>query len=127
VPTGPEFCCAEVSCPTEPVSLGVPLSWMQQRWTEHWVEVGEPLECIPWALWTWAAWAAEVPVCWSHPGIDPQVDALSAKHAARIAASTERGTVFMQSMLLRSWVGASRDHLAEGSPSADEPLKIRSR
>jgi len=81
---------------------------MQQRWTEHWLEAGEPVECIPWALWTWAACAAEAPACWTHPGIDPQVNALSVKHAARIAASTERDTVLMQSMLLRSLVGASR-------------------
>ena len=96
VAVGPEPCCAEVRCPEEPGSLGAPLSWMQQRCTEHWLEAGEPLECIPWALWPWAAWAAEVPGCWTHPGIDPQVNALSAKHVVRIAASPERSTVFMQ-------------------------------
>ena len=64
-----------------------------------------------------------MPGCWAHPGIEPQVNALSAKHAATIAASAERSAIFIQSMLLRTWAGASRGQLLEGLTDPDEPSR----
>ena len=76
----------------------MPVSWMQQRWTEHWLEAGEPLlvcECVPWTACPWEACTAEVPGCWTHPGIHPHVSELSVKAALITADNVDLSRVLL--------------------------------
>ena len=98
VPAGPERWCAGVRWAGAATSPTAPVSWRQQRWTEHWLEAGEPLlvcECVPWTACPWEACTAEVPGCWTHPGIHPQVNALSAKAALIKADNVERSSALL--------------------------------
>ena len=63
-----------------------------------WDWAGEPLlvcECAPWAACPWEPSTAEVPGCWTHPGIHPHVSELSAKAALIKADHVERSSALL--------------------------------
>lgn len=100
------------------VAVAGAVNWMQQRWTKQWMAPGRfpgALECWCDAPCSWTTWVAGVSAAPAHPGMDPHVNALSAKDAVTTAEIEARTSGFSipslvkgDSMLARAFAPARR-------------------